>query len=219
MERKDIVIIGTSGFAREVLWQLKEADACVDRYNVLGFVDDTPPPKNSETLIDGYSVLGTTAWLAAVAQPLCVVIAIGKPAVRKMIYGRLKDNPNITFPTIISNDVHFSESVKFGQGCFIGLKSILTVHITLGDFVIVNGTCSIGHGATIGDFATVFSHSFVSGEVCISDCAEIGAGTSIIPGKVIGENAIIGAGSVVTRDIPANCTAVGSPAKPVKFHN
>jgi len=51
MERKDIVIIGTSGFAREVLWQLKEADACVDRYNVLGFVDDTPPRKIQKHLL------------------------------------------------------------------------------------------------------------------------------------------------------------------------
>ena len=46
-----------------------------------------------------------------------------------------------------------------------------------------------------------------------------GTGTNIIQGKKIGEHSIIGAGSVVVRDIPARCTAVGAPAMPIKFHD
>lgn len=44
----------------------------------------------------------------------------------------------------------------------------------------------------------------------------IGAGATILPGVTVGENAIIGAGSVVTKDIPANTVAVGNPAKVIK---
>lgn len=45
--------------------------------------------------------------------------------------------------------------------------------------------------------------------------AWLGTGTIVLPGVTIGENAIIGAGSVVTRDVPANSTYVGDPARPI----
>ena len=52
--------------------------------------------------------------------------------------------------------------------------------------------------------------------IVIKDGAHIGIGAIIMPGVTIGEGAIIGAGSVVTRDIPPYCVAVGAPAKVIK---
>ncbi len=52
--------------------------------------------------------------------------------------------------------------------------------------------------------------------VTIEDGVWIGGNVSIMPGVTIGENSVIGAGSVVTSDIPANCVAVGSPCKKVR---
>ena len=46
---------------------------------------------------------------------------------------------------------------------------------------------------------------------------EVGTGTQIIQGKKILKGTIVGAGAVVTKDLPENCTAVGAPAKPIKF--
>jgi len=59
----------------------------------------------------------------------------------------------------------------------------------------------------------------ISGEVQLGDCAYIGTGAKIINLVEIGENTIIGAGAVVSKSLPANCTAVGIPAKPIKFSN
>lgn len=53
-------------------------------------------------------------------------------------------------------------------------------------------------------------------DVHICRNAWIGAGVTILPGVTIGENAVVGAGSIVTKDIPANTVAVGSPAKVIK---
>lgn len=50
----------------------------------------------------------------------------------------------------------------------------------------------------------------------IKDGVHIGIGSIIMPGVTIGEGAVIGAGSVVTRDIPPYCVAVGAPAKVIK---
>lgn len=57
----------------------------------------------------------------------------------------------------------------------------------------------------------------IAGNVRVGNYAEIGTGTNIIQGKTIGENAIVGAGSVVVKDIPPNCTAVGVPAVPINI--
>ena len=128
-------------------------------------------------------------------------------------------NPNITFPTIIASDVQYSDSVKFGQGCIVCLSCILTVNVTIGDFVIINPDSTIGHDAVLDDFVSLYYSVNVSGNVHIGSCSEIGTGANIIQGKSIGENSIVGAGSVVVKDIPSNCTAVGIPAVPIKFHS
>lgn len=52
--------------------------------------------------------------------------------------------------------------------------------------------------------------------MCIEDNVWIGAGTIILPGVTIGENSVIGAGSVVTRDVPANVVAFGSPCRVIR---
>ena len=46
--------------------------------------------------------------------------------------------------------------------------------------------------------------------------AKVGANATLLPGVVIGENALVGAGSVVTRDVPANAVVVGNPARVIK---
>ena len=50
----------------------------------------------------------------------------------------------------------------------------------------------------------------------VETCAELGTGMQIIQGKKIGKESILGAGTVVVKDIPEKCTAVGSPARVIK---
>jgi acetyltransferase-like isoleucine patch superfamily enzyme len=64
----------------------------------------------------------------------------------------------------------------------------------------------------------LYPGAHVSGAVTVGKCSELGVGSQIIQCKTIGENTIIGAGAVVISDIHPNCTAVGCPAKPIKFH-
>jgi acetyltransferase-like isoleucine patch superfamily enzyme len=57
----------------------------------------------------------------------------------------------------------------------------------------------------------------VSGTTCLGECVEMGTGSQIIQGLRVGEGTIVGAGAVVIKELPRECTAVGSPAKPIKF--
>lgn len=86
------------------------------------------------------------------------------------------------------------------------------------------GTINIEDGVMMGPGVGLFSVNHEpknirvirTGEITIKKNAWIGARVSILPGVTIGENAIIGTGAVVTKNIPANSIAVGTPAKVIK---
>lgn len=210
---QDIVIIGAGGFGREVAWLIEDINEHNKEWNIKGFVDDNLDLVGK--LINGYEVIGDIEWLKS--QELYVVIAIGDGMIKKDILQRLQNSKN-KFPVLIHPSVIYSNSVKFGEGSIICAGNILTVNINIGKHVIINLDCTVGHDAILGDFTTVLPSVNVSGYVTIEEFVNIGTGSAIIPGVVIGKNTIIGAGAVVVKDLPANCTAVGAPAKPIKFH-
>ena len=93
----------------------------------------------------------------------------------------------------------------------------MTVNISIGNHVIINLDCTIGHDVVINDFSTLYPSVNVSGMSEIGHAVELGTGMQMIQGKKIGNYSIVGAGAVVVRDIPAACTAVGNPAKVIKM--
>lgn len=210
---KDLVIIGAGGFGTEVAWLIERINHDTPKWNVLGFVDDNESIQGSE--INGYKVLGNVDWLKQ--QNLHVVNAIANPLIKKKVIEKLEGSNNL-YPVLIDPSVIYSKSVDFGEGTIICAGAIITVNIKIGKHVIVNLDCTIGHDTSIGNYATILPSVNVSGEINIEEAVSVGTGSAIIQGVSIGENSIIGAGAVVVKDLPSNCTAVGSPAKPIKFH-
>lgn len=83
--------------------------------------------------------------------------------------------------------------------------------------VIVNGSATIGRNVTISQFCTIGSSKGKA--ATIEDGVYIGPHSCLVEDVTIGENAIIGAGSVVVKDLPANCIAAGNPCKVIKVKN
>ena len=208
---KDIVIVGAGGFGREIAWLIEDINEVNHEWNIVGFVDDDESLFG--TKLNDYKVVGNIEWLNQ--QELYVVIAIGDPLTKKIIADRIHLSKN-NYPTLIHPSVIRSNLVNIGDGTMICAGSILTVNIDIGRHVIVNLDCTIGHDAILGDYTTVLPSVNVSGFVKTGECVNIGTGTAIIQGVSIGENTVVGAGAVVVKDLPANCTAVGAPAKVIK---
>lgn len=204
---KDIYIIGASGFGREVAWLLEERS----EWNIKGFIDDNETIQGEK--INGITVIGTVDFLLGKKEETNVVIAIGNPSVRSTIYEKLKFNNNILFPNLIAKDVRIDKTIKMGMGNIICSRSILTVNIKLGNFNHVNLDCTVGHDAVMHDYITVYPSVNVSGNVEIGNYCEIGTGTQIIQGKSIVDNVIIGAGSVVVKNIENRGIYVGVPTR------
>ena len=92
-----------------------------------------------------------------------------------------------------------NHQLTVGQNCMIGPFCFLTDH---------------DHGTTSG--IPIRDQPFIDAPVTIGNDVWIGAHVTVLKGVTIGDGAIIGAASTVTRNIPANTIAVGSPAKPVR---
>lgn len=209
---KDLLIIGSSGFGREVAWLVERINKVSPTWNIVGFLDDDKLVQG--TKINGYEVVGTVDD-AIKFKNAYLICAIGASKIRKSIINRVS---NCRFATLIDPSVELSDFVEIGEGSIICAHSILTVNIKVGKHVIINLDCTVGHNATLDDFVTVYPSVNISGDSHYGECVELGTGSQIIQGKTIGKGTIVGAGSVVVKDLPEECTAVGIPAKPIKFH-
>ncbi len=210
---KDLIIVGASGFGREVAWLVERINEKDPTWNLLGFLDD-----NSELVgqrIDDYVVLGTSE--TATEYPNAwYVCAIGSSKTRKKVIEKLG---NVKFATLVDPSVIISKRVSIGEGTIICAGNVITVDIKIGNHVIINLDCTVGHDSILKDFVTLYPSVNVSGFVTIGETTEIGTGVQIIQMKQIGTETIIGAGAVIVEDVPDHCITVGIPARPIKFVN
>ena len=150
---------------------------------------------------------------------MSLVIAVGEPELKERI--RMKyNNPLINFPTLVHPSVIIgdTESVIIGDGCIVCAGCILTTDIKVEDFVTLNLQCTVGHDTVLGAYSSYMPAVNISGEVTTGKNVYVGTGAKIINQVEIGEHTIVGAGAVVAKSLPANCTAIGVPAKSIKFH-
>lgn len=209
----DIVIIGAGGFGREVAWLIEEINENKPEWNIKGFVDEDIKLKGK--VINGYKVIGNLEWLKE--QDIYAICAIGDPNIKRAIIKTL-DESSVKYPVLIHPSVIKSNSIEIQEGSIICAGNILTVNIDIGKHVIINLDCTVGHDAEIEDYCTVLPSVNISGFVRLQKCVTVGTGSAIIQGIKIEENTIVGAGSIVVKSLPANCTAIGSPARPIKYN-
>lgn len=212
---KDLYIVGAGGFGREVAWLVERINHVNPEWSLKGFIDDNKVLHGTKE--GGYFVVGGCDYLEKLSHTAWVVCAVGAAKIRKKIIKKLNTISNVSFATLIDPSVIKSERVTVQEGSIICAGTILTVDIVIGKHVIINLDCTIGHDDVIHDFVTIYPSVNVSGNVSVEECAELGTGMQVIQGRKIGKESIVGAGAVVVRDIPPKCTAVGSPAKPIKF--
>lgn len=209
-----IAIIGSGGFAREILTLIDDINQRQPTFEVVGFIDS-----DTSKTIHGYPVIGDDEYVNQVKEPLSVVIAVGEPHLKKKIRNKYT-NPLVKFPSLIHPSVLIGskDTVSVGEGCIICAGCILTTDIKIRDFVTLNLMCTVGHDTEIYNYCSFMPSVNISGEVKVNEGVYAGTGAKIINQLEIGNNTIIGAGAVVAKSLPADCTVVGVPAKPIKFN-
>jgi len=211
---KKVVIIGAGGFGREVLDIVDACNQVQEMYDPLGFVVD-PQFGKPGTLVNDRPILGGFDWLAKHVEDTYIVCAVGPSHLRYQLIERAKEL-DCRFISLIHPSVIMTRWISIGEGVVIAAGCILTNQIQIGNHVHINLDCTIGHNAHLKGFATLAPGVHVSGNVTLETGSYVGTGANLIEKLQIGEWSTVGAGSVVTGDIPANSTAVGVPARVIK---
>jgi UDP-2-acetamido-3-amino-2,3-dideoxy-glucuronate N-acetyltransferase len=139
--------------------------------------------------------------------------------------------------TIIGSHACVSVGATVGERAYIGDHSLVREGARLGDESSIGHACTISRDVTIGERVRMLSYGAIGPGVVIEDDSfvapavvmlsdggpsvlrrggRIGSGSQVMPGVEIGEKAVVGAGSVVTRDVPPGVTVVGVPARPLR---
>ena len=174
------------------------------------FYDDAFPDKES---INNFAIQGGLDRLLENSDSYDGFhVAIGDNRTRLKILNQFIDL-GLSCPNIISPSSVVSQSASLGSGISIMANVVVNTKTKVSDGVILNTSCSVDHDCNISAGVHISPGVNLAGDISIGTCSWVGIGSSIIQGKVIGHDTIIGAGSVVISDIPNNVTAVGIPSK------
>lgn len=128
--------------------------------------------------------------------------------------------------TKIWNQAQVREHAKIGENCIISKNAYIDTEVIIGNSVKIQNNVNVYHGVVIEDdvfcgpsmtftndyYPRAFNENWKITKTHIRHGASIGANSTIVCGVCIGEYALVGAGSVVTKDVPSQALVVGNPA-------
>lgn len=210
--------------ARVILYggtgQAKIARPIIEHYGarVVAVFDDTPGLASPFPGVPIYPGSELPAWIAAQGDAETgFSVTIGNPhgRVRLAIHERLKGLGLV--PVSFAHPTAFiEEGAVIGEGAQISAGAIVLAEARLGRCCIINTKGSVDHEDVLEDGAEVAPGATLCGLVRMKEASWVCAGATVLPRLTIGADAIVGAGAVVTRDVPDGATAVGVPALPIK---
>jgi sugar O-acyltransferase (sialic acid O-acetyltransferase NeuD family) len=157
-----------------------------------------------------------------VAQPISnfnpeeesIMIAVANSKDREEIVNQLPSNTKY-FSFIHPTAQVIGDDITIGVGSFIGMNTILTTNIKLGEHTLLNRGNQIGHDTIIGNYFSAMPGAIVSGNVTIEDCVYMGTNSSIKEKMIVCSRVIIGSNAAVVKHITKSGTYVGVPTKKI----
>jgi sugar O-acyltransferase (sialic acid O-acetyltransferase NeuD family) len=191
---------------------VRAVNARQPRWLLRGFLDDDPNLHGE--VVTGLPVLGPIE-LAHDSPDAAVVIATGRPdnyLSRRRIEARL-GLEEARYATIVHPTASVGETCRIGPGSVLLAHAVLTSDAVVGRHVALMPHVVLPHDSTVGNFATLASGVRAGGACQIEEGAYIGSGACLLQGLRIGPWAMVGMGSVVTRDVPGERLWRGVPAR------
>jgi sugar O-acyltransferase (sialic acid O-acetyltransferase NeuD family) len=132
---------------------------------------------------------------------------------RAVLAAELRRRFDLPFHTLVHPTAYVSRLASLGAGSFVGARSIVASGAALDEHVFVNRGATIGHDTRIGAFSRIQPGSSVGGLSRLGRGVTVGIGATLVERLLVGDNAVIGAGSTVLDDVPENVVVVGTPAR------
>ena len=207
-----LIIWGASGHAK-VLSEF--AEQC--GFRIVAFFDQrciTHSPLQGIPVYQGEE--GFAAWLKEREEPAAFAVAIGGGHGRDRIAIHERLSAVGLFAPVLRHPTAFIASdAEIGAGSQILAQAAVCASARVGRQCIINTAASVDHECRLGDGVHVAPGAHLAGLVIVEDFAFIGIGAIILPRIRIGKGSVVGAGAVVTQDVPDGVTVLGVPARPI----
>lgn len=210
---KNLLIIGARGWGREVY---DIATACIQHgagFTVKGFLDD------KSDVLKGYKdyppIIGPVESYE-IQKDDVFICALGDVTYKKH-YVKLILDKGGEFQSLVHPTAVLGNNARIGTGCILGAFANVSSDTVLGDYVTFSIKAGMGHDSTIGDYSHIGGMCCISGFVTVGEGVTMHPGSIIVPHRKIGDNAVIGTGSVVLANVKAGTTVFGNPAKKMVF--
>lgn len=221
MDERELLIYGAGGHGLVVAESAEAAG-----WTVWGFLDDRVP---KDTTVgrwrvigrgDGERGVGVNNWFERGVGDRAgrtgeVIVAVGDNAARWHLLNVLR-GAEVRLATVVDPSARVSPSARLEPGVYVGPNAVVNAEATVGPGCIINSAAVVEHHVQLEAGVHVGPAAVLCGAAEAGERSLIGANATVLPGRTVGEQATLGAGSVATTDIPARTTAVGSPAKPVQ---
>jgi len=208
---RKLLIIGAGNVGGYLAYNMEE----FGDYQVLGFLDDDV--RKHGKIIYGTTVLGGIDSLSQYlkSDPVSVAIGISSPIAKESVLQRLSIY-DLHYPSFIARTAWLSKRVTLGRGCIIYPGVSINYQTTIGEFVIMNMNCAIGHDCTIERFTTLAPGVNLGGFSYLEEGVEMGIGAATKQRIRIGKNSVVGGQSMLVRDVVPFTKVAGVPGKQLK---
>lgn len=200
-----LIIIGAGGHGKVV------ADiAKLNDYQEIMFLDDNENIKRNGI----YDVIGTTKDIDKYVEDYDFFIAVGDNTIKKNIADMLSKK-DISLPILIHPSAIVDHTSTIGDGTVIMANAVINADTKIGKNCIINTASTVDHDNIIEDYVHISPGAHLSGTVHIGKETWVGTGANIINNISITNQCMIGAGSVIVKDIEESGTYVGIPTRKI----
>jgi sugar O-acyltransferase (sialic acid O-acetyltransferase NeuD family) len=205
---KKLVLIGAGSYGREIYHWLPNCLGYGTEWEFKGFID------NSMTRLDSYQMGHHILALIKdyLPEPDDIFLCTIAEASWKKEYVNTISARGGQFCNLIHHKAEIGSTVKLGIGIFVAPFTVLTCDNIIGNHTTINAFSAVGHDCVIKDFCHINSFVLLGGGSRLGESVTIHPNSTIIPGKSVGDNSVVGAGSVVIKNVPPDVTVFGSPA-------
>ena len=210
---KNIILIGGGNQAHYTIDIIEKEG----KYNIVGIIDSIHDVDSDRF---GYKIIGRQENISQIIKEYDVkggVISIGDNWSRYYVYNQIKElAPDLEFVNAIHPSIVIGNNVTLGKGIVAMAGCIFNPKSFIGNFTFFATGAQVEHDNYIDDFSSISAGSITGGYVKLGKYSAVTLGVTIMDRVEIGENTVIGSGSLVTKSFPSDVLAYGNPAKIIR---